>query len=49
MCRIGGCADSWSKAELGWNVTMTENHHDEIAVVRIAIAEDERLVAASAA
>ena len=41
--RIGGCADYWSKTELGWNVTTTQNHQDAIAAIRIAIAEAERL------
>lgn len=41
--RIGGCTDYWSKAELGWNITMTQNHHDAIAAVRLAITEAELL------
>lgn len=41
--RISGCADYWAKAELGWHVSMTQNHHDAIAAIRLAIEEAERL------
>ncbi len=41
--RIAGCADYWAKAELGWHVSMTQNHHDAIAAVELAIGEAERL------
>ena len=26
--RISGCADYWAKTELGWHVSMTQNHRD---------------------
>lgn len=42
--RIGGCADYWSKLELGFHVAPTQNHTDAIAAVRLAIAEAERLL-----
>jgi transposase InsO family protein len=42
--RIGGCADYWSKLELGWHVSTTQNHRDAITAVTIAIAEAERLL-----
>jgi putative transposase len=42
--RIGGCADYWSKVELGWHVSPTQNHHDAIVAVKLAIAEAERLL-----
>lgn len=42
--RIGGCADYWSKLELGWHVSPTNNHRDAISAVRLAIAEAERLL-----
>jgi putative transposase len=41
--RISGCADYWAKAELGWHVSMTQNHHDAITAIELAIAEAERL------
>ena len=45
--RIGGCADYWSKVELGWHVSPTQNHRDAICAVKIAIAEAERLLSGS--
>jgi transposase InsO family protein len=41
--RISGCADYWAKAELGWHVSMTQNHHDAITAIGLAIEEAERL------
>ena len=41
--RIGGVADYWSKLELGWHVSTTQNHRDAIETVEQAIAESERL------
>jgi transposase InsO family protein len=41
--RIGGVADYWSKLELGWHVSTTQNHRDAIETVEQAIAENERL------
>jgi len=41
--RIGGIADYWSKLELGWHVSTTQNHRDAIETVEQAIAETERL------
>ena len=41
--RISGCADYWAKAELGWHVSMTQNHHDAITAIELAIGEAERL------
>jgi putative transposase len=41
--RIGGIADYWSKLELGWHVSTTQNHRDAIETLQLAIAETERL------
>ena len=41
--RIGGVADYWSKLELGWRVSTTQNHRDAIEAVEQAIAESEQL------
>jgi transposase InsO family protein len=41
--RIGGIADYWSKLELGWHVSTTQNHRDAIETVEQAISESERL------
>jgi transposase InsO family protein len=41
--RIAGCADYWAKAELGWHVSMTQNHNDAISAIQMAIGEAERL------
>jgi putative transposase len=41
--RIGGIADYWSKLELGWHVSTTQNHRDAIETVEQAITESERL------
>ncbi len=40
--RIGGIADYWSKLELGYHVSTTQNHRDAIETVEQAIAESER-------
>ena len=42
--RIGGTADYWSKYELGWHVSPTQNHRDAITTVEIALQETERLL-----
>ena len=42
--RIGGVADYWSKLELGWHVSTTQNHRDAIDAVELALAESERLL-----
>jgi len=42
--RISGCADDWAKAELGWHVSMTQNHRDAISAVELAIDEAETLL-----
>ena len=42
--QISGCADYWAKAELGWHVSMTQNHRDAITAVNLAIAEAEALM-----
>jgi transposase InsO family protein len=42
--RIAGCSDYWSKLELGWHVSTTQNHRDAIEAVELAIAESERLL-----
>ena len=42
--RIGGCTDYWSKYELGWHVSPTQNQHDAITAVSLALAETERLL-----
>jgi transposase InsO family protein len=41
--RIGGVTDYWSKLELGWHVSTTQNHRDAIETVQQAIAETQRL------
>ena len=41
--RIGGVADYWSKLELGWHVSTTQNHRDAIETLEQAIVESERL------
>jgi putative transposase len=41
--RIGGIADYWSKLELGWHVSTTQNHRDAIETLEQAIGETERL------
>jgi transposase InsO family protein len=41
--RIGGVADYWSKLELGWHVSTTQNHRDAIETVEQAITETQRL------
>ena len=45
--RIGGCADYWSKVELGFHVAPTQNQHDAISAVKLALAEAERLLGRS--
>jgi transposase InsO family protein len=42
--QISGCADYWAKVELGWHVSMTQNHRDAIAAVELAIQEAETLL-----
>ena len=42
--RIGGVADYWSKLELGWHLSTTQNHRDAIETVQLAFAESERLL-----
>ena len=42
--RIAGCTDYWSKLEFGWRVSPTQNHHDAIAAVQVALDETERLL-----
>ena len=45
--RIAGVADYWSKYEFGWRVSPTQNHHDAIAAVHVALDETERLLGRS--
>ena len=45
--RIGGATDYWSKLELGWHVSPTQNHRDAIEAVEVALAETERLLGRS--
>ena len=45
--RIGGIADYWSKYELGWHVSPTQNHRDAIETIEQALAETERLLGAT--
>ncbi len=42
--QISGCADYWAKAELGWHVSMTQNHRDAITAIELAIHEAETLL-----
>lgn len=42
--RIGGVADYWSKLELGWHVSTTQNHRDAIETLEQALAETEQLL-----
>lgn len=41
---LAGCADYFAKYEFGWRVSPTENRHDAIAAVHLAIAEAEALL-----
>ncbi|MCP9485033.1 MAG: integrase core domain-containing protein [Gaiellaceae bacterium MAG52_C11] len=41
--RIGGTADYWSKLELGWHVSTTQNHRDAIETLEQAIRESDAL------
>ena len=41
--RIGGVADYWSKLELGWHVSTTQNQRDAIETAEQAITETQRL------
>ena len=45
--RIAGVSDYWSKLELGWHVSTTQNHRDAIETIELAIAETERLLGAT--
>jgi putative transposase len=45
--RIGGTTDYWSKLELGWHISPTQNHRDAIETVEVALAETERLLGRS--
>ena len=43
--QIGGCTDYWSKYELGWHVSPTQNQHDAFAAVsplREAVGDRDR-------
>ena len=42
--QIGGVTDYWSKYELGWHVSPTQNQHDAVAAVSLALAETKRLL-----
>ncbi len=42
--QIGGVTDYWSKLELGWHVSPTQNQHDAVAAVTLALTETERLL-----
>jgi putative transposase len=42
--RIAGIADYWSKLEFGWRVSPTQNHHDAIAAIQVALDETKRLL-----
>ena len=42
--QIGGVTDYWSKMEFGWHVSPTQNQHDAIAAVQLALDETERLL-----
>ncbi len=41
--RIGGVADYWSKLELGWHVSTTQNQRDATETAEQAITETQRL------
>lgn len=41
--RAAGCADYFTKYEYGWQISTTQNQHDAINAVEIAIREAERL------
>ena len=45
--RIGGATDYWSKVELGWHVSPTQNRRDAIETVELALRETERLLGRS--
>lgn len=42
--RIAGCADYFAKHEFGWRISPTQNRHDAIAAITMAIAEVEILL-----
>ena len=42
--RIAGCADYFTKHEFGWRISPTENRHDAIDAVELAIDEVETLL-----
>ncbi len=45
--QIGGCSDYWSKYELGWHVSPTQNQHDAVAALSVALAKTEKLLGRS--
>jgi putative transposase len=45
--RIAGCADYWAKIELGWHISMTQNHRDAISAIEVAKTEAEMLLGRS--
>jgi putative transposase len=42
--RIAGCADYFAKHEFGWHISPTQNRHDAIAAVQLALEETESLL-----
>ena len=42
--QIGGVTDYWSKLEFGWHVSPTQNQHDAITAVTLALTETQRLL-----
>lgn len=42
--RLAGCADYFAKYEFGWHTSPTENRHDAIAAVHLAIDDAEQLL-----
>jgi len=42
--QIGGVTDYWSKLEFGWQVSPTQNQHDAITAVTLALTETKRLL-----
>ncbi|HEX2028624.1 MAG TPA: hypothetical protein VHF25_11585 [Nitriliruptorales bacterium] len=44
ILRMAGCADYFAKHDFGWRISPTQNRHDAIAPVKLALAEVEVLL-----
>ena len=41
--RLAACRDYWSDYEFGWHLSPTENQHDAVAAIDLAVAEGARV------